>query len=148
MLPLLSLLAVAAAAQTNPLTVALPERVTASPGTTATAVLHVSLSRGHHVNSTTPSDEFLIPLSLTWEAAPLEVEEVVYPEPTMETYAFSGKPLSIYTSDFDIQTRFRVPANAPSGNRVLTAKLRYQACTDRLCLPPKTIDVRLPVRIE
>jgi len=137
-----------AAAQTEPLTVPTPDRLSAVRGASATATLHVRLTRGHHVNSNTPSDEFLIPLRLTWQAAPLEVEEIAYPDPTMETYAFSEEPLSVHTGDFDIRTRFRVPSDVPAGSRVLTAKLRYQACTDKLCLPPKTVDVRLPVRIE
>jgi len=137
-----------AAAQTDPLTVATPQRMTASRGATATAVLRVQLRAGHHVNSTTPSDEFLIPLRLTWDAAPLEVGDIHFPEPVMKSYSFSKQPLSVYTTNFDIRTEFRIPAGAPAGNRVVTAKLRYQACTNVLCLPPKTIDIRLPVRIE
>lgn len=135
-------------AQTNPLTVAPPERITAERGSTATATLHVRLLSGHHVNSTTPSDEFLIPLRLTWEPTPLEVGEITFPEPVMETFSFSKTPLSVYTDDFEIRTQFRVPVGAPTGNRVITGKLRYQACTNVLCLPPKTIDIRQPVRIE
>jgi hypothetical protein len=30
---------------------------------------------------------------------------------------------------------------------VIPGKLRYQACNDRMCLQPKTIDVSLPVDI-
>ena len=47
----------------------------------------------------------------------------------------------------EIVTKFTVPASAHPGPAVLTGKLRYQACTDRLCLPPKTVDVSLPVTV-
>lgn len=140
-MPLLS------SAQTNPLSVT-AKPLAAKRGASATVSVSVELLLGYHVNSHTPSDEYLIPLSLTWEAAPFEVEQVVYPEPRMESYAFSGKPLSVYTGDFEIRTRLRIPADAAPGRRTLTGKLRYQACTHNLCLPPKTLDVKLPVHIQ
>ena len=86
-------------------------------------------------------------MKLTWTAAPLEVAGVVYPKPQLEKYAFSDKPVSVYTGDFDLVTKFKVPPNAPMGPGVISAKLRYQACTERMCLPPKTVDVSVPVEI-
>jgi thiol:disulfide interchange protein DsbD len=111
------------------------------------AKITAQLRTGYHCNSNTPSDEYLIPLKLTWASAPLTVAGVVYPKPQMEKYTFSDKPLSVYTGDFDIVTRFKVPESAPPGLAVISAKLRYQACTDRMCLPPKTVDVSLPVDV-
>ncbi len=112
------------------------------------AKVHAQLREGYHVNSNTPSEDYLIPLKLTWNAAPLEVVAVEYPAPRMEKYQFSAKPLSVFSGGFDITTKFKVPANAPNGPAILTGKLRYQACTDRMCLPPKTIEVPLTVDIQ
>jgi hypothetical protein len=39
-----------------------------------------------------------------------------------------------------------VPKPLPSDLKELAAKLRYQACTDKACLPPVTVDVKVPVR--
>jgi len=100
------------------------------------------------VNSHAPNEDYLIPMRLTWNAAPLEVLDVVFPKPKQERYSFSDKPVSVFTGDFEIVTKFKVPANAPPGPAVITGKLRYQACTDSLCLPPKNIAVRLPVLIQ
>lgn len=111
------------------------------------AKLTAQLRQGYHCNSNTPSEDYLIPLKLVWTAAPLAVADVVYPKPEMEKYAFSDKPLSVYTGDFEIVTKFKVPDSAPPGPAVISAKLRYQACTDRMCLPPKTVDVSLPVDV-
>jgi len=121
--------------------------MTAKAGATAQAKLAVQLRSGYHVNSNTPSDEYLIPLRLTWSAGPLETVEVVFPKPQMEKYSFSEKPLSVYTGDFELLTRFKVAASAAPGPLTLTGKLRYQACNDRMCLPPKTVDVSLPVEV-
>lgn len=121
--------------------------MSAKAGSTVQVKLTAQLRPGYHCNSNTPSDDYLIPLRLNWTAAPLAVSGVAYPKPQMEKYAFSEKPLSVYTGDFEITTKFNVPASAPAGPAVISAKLRYQACTDRMCLPPKTVDVSLPVEI-
>ena len=45
---------------------------------------------GYHVNSNQPSEEYLIPLKLTWtEMGALEGGTVTYPKPALEKYEFS-----------------------------------------------------------
>jgi len=145
--PLLLLAATSLCAQGNILSVAAPPKLLAKKNTTVTAKLAVQLRNGYHVNSNTPSDDYLIPLRLTWTAAPLETKGVAYPKPKMEKYEFSEKPLSVFTGDFDLVTTFQVPASAAPGMQVISGKVRYQACTHKECFPPKTIEVKLPVDI-
>jgi hypothetical protein len=130
------------------LTVAPPSKVSAKRNETAEAKIAVQLRKGFHVNSDNPSDAYLIPLRLTWHRSELQVVETVYPKPKMETYEFTSKPLSVFTGDFDIVTRFQVPPKAQTGTAVLLGKLRYQACNEKMCLPPRTVEVRLPVDIR
>jgi len=130
------------------LTVAPPPKIAAARASVFSARLSVQLRNGYHVNSNTPADEYMIPISLTWNVSPLEVQENIYPKPKLESYAFSTKPVSVYSGDFEIVTRFSVPARAPLGASVLTGRLRYQACTNSACFPPKTAEVRLPVDIQ
>lgn len=110
--------------------------------------LSVKMAAGYHVNSNAPAEAYLIPLRLTWDAQPLLADGATFPKPVLEKYAFSEKPLSVFTSDFAIETRFQAPASAQPGLAMALGKLRYQACTDKFCLPPKTIEVRLPVEIR
>ncbi len=130
------------------LTVSAPPRVSASRNSGLTVPLSVQLRKGYHVNSNTPDDEYLIPLTLTWDAPNLELRDTVYPKPEKETFSFSTKPVSVYTGAFEIVSRFAVTPKTPLGASVLTGKLRYQACTDNMCMPPKTVDVRVPVEIK
>jgi thioredoxin:protein disulfide reductase len=130
------------------LSVAPPRTVAAKRGTMAEARIAVSLRNGYHINSNTPSEEYLIPLRLTWNPAPLETAETAYPKAKLEKYDFADKPLSVFSGDFEILTRFKVPAGATSGPIILVGKLRYQACTSSMCLPPKTVEVRLPVDVR
>ena len=129
----------------NALTIAPPEKTVAKIGAEAEVKVKLDLREGYHCNSNKPSDEYLIPLKLTWNAGALESPEVQYPAPRSEKYSFSDKPLSVYTGSFELLTRFKVPSSAVAGQVMLTGKLRYQACTDRMCLSPKTLDVTVPV---
>lgn len=137
-------------AQSNAiLTVAPPEKVVAKRDSEVTAKVAVTLGAGYHVNSNAPHEAYLIPLKLTWTAAPLEVEAVTYPKASDEMYPFSpDQPLSVFTGNFDIATKFKAPGDATSGLMILAGKLRYQACNNTMCFPPKTVEIKLPVEIR
>ncbi len=135
-------------AQGNVLTAVTPPKTNGARGGVLTARVAVQLRSGFHVNSNTPADEYLIPLRLTWQAAPLEVVDVRFPRPVLENYAFSAKPVSVFTGDFEIVSRFKVPTAAPLGPGAVTGKLRYQACNNLMCLAPKNITVSLPIDIR
>ena len=122
--------------------------MTARRGTPLEVKTQALLQSGYHVNSNTPSESYLIPLRLTWEPGPLETIEVVFPKAHMEKYDFSEKPLSVFTGNFDVITRFRVTASAASGPGIVVGKLRYQACNNNSCLPPRTIEIKLPVVVQ
>jgi len=134
-------------AQINALSIGPPQKTTAKIGSTVDVKTAVEIRTGYHCNSNTPSEDYLIPLRLTWTTGPLESPAIEYPKPQMERFSFSDKALSVYTGDFVITTKFKVATNVNPGTVFVTGKLRYQACNDRMCLPPKTIDVSLPVDI-
>ncbi|MBV8817183.1 MAG: hypothetical protein JO022_02430 [Acidobacteriaceae bacterium] len=124
------------------------EPVSVKRGATFVQKVPLHLKAGFHVNSNTPADDYLIPLKLNWSPGALTVEQVNYPKPQLEHYSFSQKPVSVFSGTFVIETRFKAPANAPAGAATVTGKLRYQACNERECLPPKTIDIQVPVDIQ
>ena len=110
--------------------------------------MKAELQPGFHVNSNMPGDDYLIPIKLTWNKDPLEAEQVTYPKPQMEKLSFSPKPISVYTGSFEIGTRFKAPASAMPGMAFMNGKLRYQACNNKECLPPRTVDVRVTLDIQ
>jgi DsbC/DsbD-like thiol-disulfide interchange protein len=130
-------------------TVGEPQQVAGKRNAAVQAKIPVAVRPGFHVNSNTPTEEYLIPLKLTWTAAgALEGGSVTYPKPSLEKYEFAEKPLSVFTGNFELVANFRVAANAPAGPGAAVGKLRYQACNDRACFPPKTIDVTVPYQIQ
>jgi len=135
-------------AQSNIVTAAPATRLMVKRGEVTAHKLSFRLLDGYHVNSDKPTDEYMIPMKLTWDAAPLTVAGIDFPAPKLEKYEFSEKPIAVLTGDFDITTRFKAPTNAPSGPNLATAKLRYQACNNRMCFAPKTVEVRVTVDIR
>jgi hypothetical protein len=131
------------------LTVGQPQQVAGKRNAALQARIPMSVRPGFHVNSNTPTEEYLIPLKLTWASAgALEGGSVTYPKPSLEKYEFAEKPLSVFTGNFELVANFKVAANAPAGPGAAVGKLRYQACNDRACFPPKTIDVTVPYQIQ
>jgi DsbC/DsbD-like thiol-disulfide interchange protein len=124
-------------------------KVAAKRGETVQVKVPMSVDPGFHVNSNKPNEEYLIPLKLTWKSTgPLEAGAIAYPKPAEEKYEFSEKPLSVFTGRFDVATPFKIPAGAPVGPGVATGQLRYQACNDKACFPPKTIEISLPYSVQ
>lgn len=125
-----------------------PLKIQARRGGLVSVPVSVGLQPGYHVNSHTPSEDYLIPLRLTWDESLLKAQQTTYPKPEFRKYSFSEKPLAVYTGAFEIQTRFEVPSTAPLGMAVISGKLRYQACNDSMCLPPRTVEIKIPVEVR
>jgi DsbC/DsbD-like thiol-disulfide interchange protein len=123
-------------------------RLTIHRGGTADFSVKAELQPGFHVNSNMPGDDYLIPIKLTWNKEPLEAEQVTYPTPQKEKLSFSPNPISVYTGTFAIATRFKAPPGAMPGMAFMNGKLRYQACNNKECLPPRTVDVRVTLDIQ
>ena len=125
------------------LTVTPPEKIAGKRNEMVTAEFKLQLRTGYHVNSNTPNDEFLIPLRFTWTNGVAEAGEVMFPKPQQEKYEFSQKPVSVFSGEFKARTKFKLVSTG-----TMTGKLRYQACSDKVCLPPRTIEVKLPVEVR
>jgi hypothetical protein len=110
--------------------------------------LNASLPAGYHANSNKPTEAYLIPLTLKWNSGPLDVESIGYPTGKLEKYSFSDKPLSVVTGEFTITTKFRVKQGASSGPAQEIGTLRYQACDNHACYPPKNVAVNVTVEVQ
>jgi hypothetical protein len=122
--------------------------VSVARGQTAKQSLTLYVRAGFHVNSNKPNDDYLIPLTLTWEKGVVEAGAVEFPAPQLEKSSFSDKPLSVYSGTFRLVTPFRAPVGAAVGSVTIVGKLHYQACNDHECLRPQTIEVRVPVEVR
>jgi hypothetical protein len=144
---LLLLLASSLPAQlTKVVSVTPAEAITAHRGSTVSQTLTVTVKPGYHVNSDKPKDEYIIPMKLTWTGGGVDAKSTVYPK--AEEIQVNGQSLTVFTGKFPIQTEFQVGANATPGTVTLNGKLKYQACTNEMCLRPMTLDIPLQVTIQ
>ena len=120
-----------------------PEQVTVVAGKASPVNLHFRIAPGLHINSHAPSEDSLIPTTFSIpEDKTVKLESATYPAGAALTLPSDPKTkLSVYTGEFAIQTRIV----ATPGNHLVEAKLRYQACNQSQCLPPRTIPVAIDV---
>lgn len=120
-----------------------PEQVTVPAGRPSDVALHFKIAQGLHVNSHTPRGEFLIPTTFSIpEGGGVRLEKAAYPAGVDFTLPVDpGTRLSVYTGEFVIKARIV----ATAGNHLVEATLRYQACDQNACMPPKTISVAIDV---
>jgi DsbC/DsbD-like thiol-disulfide interchange protein len=132
---------------TERLTVGQPQKVVGKRNDAVTTKIPVSILDGYHVNSNTPSDEYLIPLKVTWTSlGALEGGQVTYPKP--EKITVGDQSLSVFTGKFDLGVNFKVSAKAPAGPGVASGKLGFQACNNKMCFPPKSIEISVPYQVQ
>jgi hypothetical protein len=72
-----------------------PEQLVIKRGATAAVKVTATLNEGFHLNSHTPPEDYLIPLSLKWAPGSVEAADVVYPPAQQLKLPFDPKPLSV-----------------------------------------------------
>jgi hypothetical protein len=103
---------------------------------------------GFHVNAREKSDEYLIATDLKAELpAGFSSGDVSYPKGKLEKFTFSQKPLNVYQDTVILRIPITALANAPLGEQHIPLKLRYQACSSELCLPPVTIPLNAVLNV-
>ncbi len=103
--------------------------------------LRFRVQDGFHINSHTPKDEYLIPTVLKLDAGAVKVLGEAYPQGSSFTLANGGGTLDVYQGEF----RVRVRVLAAKGFSTMTGVLRYQACDNAACFPPKSLPVKVAV---
>lgn len=126
-------------------TVAPPAPLLLEAGKTVESSILVRIRPGYHINSNKPAEEYLIPTKLTWNTPGLE-SDVIYPESELFVSQFSDEAMLVFSGEIELKSRFKAPAKLPSGLTEISGTLRYQACTDKACLAPTSLDVSIPLR--
>ncbi len=120
----------------------------AAPGTDVRVALQIRLPEGLHVNSNMPRDPSLIPVVLTVDPpAGVSIAEIVYPEATDLVQQGAEQPLAVYEREFAIGVVLRMAGSLPAGDLVVPARLRYQACDERVCYIPATASTGWTLRL-
>lgn len=111
--------------------------------------LHFRVNAGFHVNSNTPTEEFLIPTVLTVEApTDIIIGRVTYPAGQLESFPFApDQKLSVYSGEFTVSVMVRPMASVLPSEYAVHGTLKYQACDNAACYPPKKLPVEFNVKV-
>ena len=123
--------------------------VAAEPGKPTQVPLNFRVAPGFHINSNTPRDEFLIPTALKMDlAAGIVVGKIEYPAGQDVSFPFSpDSKLNVYSGDFTIHLMLDPSTSVVPGSYAMHGVLRYQACDNAQCFPPKTLPVTFEVKV-
>lgn len=110
----------------------------AKPNSVATATLHADIDEGWHLYSQTKTDG-PNPTTIT-AVPPLTLEgKVEQATPIRKVDPNFGIEVEFYELKADFKAKVKLGADPKAGSLAV----RYQVCNDRVCVPPKTVDVPL-----
>jgi hypothetical protein len=132
-----------------PVTVAAIPVTTAQRGTQTIVNLNFRVPPGYHINSNTPKSEFLIPTALKMDLpTDIILGKIEYPPGEDLTFPFSpDEKLSVYAGDFTVALSVHPLQSVVPGKYLMRGVLRYQACDNAACYPPRTLPVSFEVKV-
>ena len=120
----------------------------AARGSSFQIAVVMKIRPGFHVNAREKSEDYLIATDLKSELpAGFQAGEVSYPKGKLEKFTFSKIPLNVYQDTVTLRLPLTAMANAPLGEQHIPLKLRYQACSSEICLPPVTLPLDAVVNV-
>jgi DsbC/DsbD-like thiol-disulfide interchange protein len=128
---------------------ATPQETTLARGESGDALVGLKITNGYHVNANPPSQSYLKPTEIELKPAEgISVEFITYPDPLVRKFSFSETPLKVYEGETSLKLRLKADKTASVGKHNLSAKLRVQACDDKVCYAPGALDVTVPVNVK
>ncbi len=103
---------------------------------------------GLHANSNRPGSEYAIPTVVRVSAPGAKVGGVSYPRGRTRKFGFSDDALNVYEGRAAFAFNLSVPANYRGNTVKVRATVRYQACTNEVCYPPKTQEITLTAKVK
>jgi DsbC/DsbD-like thiol-disulfide interchange protein len=109
----------------------------------------LTIPDGLHVNSNRPASEYAIATVVTVKGpSGVRVGGVTYPRGRNRKFQFSENLINVYEGRVNFPFTLRVPSNFRGSTLRITAAVRYQACTDEVCYPPRTKNVTLTAKVR
>src|SRR5579872_4756515 len=122
---------------------------TVVPGKPVEVDLTFRVKEGFHVNSNKPKSELLIPTTLKLDLpTDLAAGGITYPPGKDVSFPFDpSEKLNVYSGDFIVKAKLASAHGASAGNFTVHGSLRYQACSDNACYPPRDAPVQFDVHV-
>ena len=120
----------------------------AARGSSFQIAVVMKIRPGFHVNAREKSADYLIATDLKFDLpAGFQAGEVNYPKGTLEKFSFSKTPLNVYQGAVTVRLPITALLTAPLGAQHISLRLRYQACSTEICLPPTTLKLDATITV-
>jgi thiol:disulfide interchange protein DsbD len=107
------------------------------PGGTYRLTLEVNIRAPYHISAEQPLDEFLIGTTVDFKPqSGVIYKNVAFPQAEMKKLDISDKPMAVYEGLIKVAAELTLAPDFKNKELAIEGKLGYQACDDRLCLPP------------
>jgi hypothetical protein len=117
-------------------------------GKAARATVVLSIPGGLHVNSSRPDSEYAIATTLRASARGARIGAVSYPRGHNRKFSFSDNPINVYEGRAAFGFNVTVPSTYRGETIAVNVTVRYQACTNEVCYPPKSKQITLTARVN
>ncbi len=121
---------------------------TVARGGSVKGTVTLSIPGDLHVNSNRPNSEYYIPTTVKVSATGAKTSGVSYPRGRNRTFQFSESALNVYEGTVSFSFNLTVPASFKGNAVKVRAVVRYQACNNEVCFPPRSKEVTLTARVR
>jgi thiol:disulfide interchange protein DsbD len=117
-------------------------------GSSARIALQLKIDKEWHINSHTPTFDYLIGTTFALQSKEgIILADVQYPKGNLVSLSFADQPLDVYEGTTTIFATLRISDKLKPGNDTIKGNIIFQACNNQICVPPSTIDVSIPIQI-
>jgi DsbC/DsbD-like thiol-disulfide interchange protein len=107
-----------------------------------------SIPGGLHTNSNRPGSEFAIPTVVSISSPNGKISGISYPRGKSKKFGYSEDTLNIYEGTVKFGFNVSVPATFKGNSIKIRAVVKYQACTESVCYPPKSQEVTFTASVK
>ncbi len=121
---------------------------TITRGGASRGTIVMDIPGGLHVNSNRPNSEYAIATVVRVSGTGAKISGISYPRGKSRRFQFSEDAINVYEGRTVFNFNVNVPANFKGNTVKVRAVVRYQACTDEVCYPPKNKEITLTARVK
>jgi len=118
------------------------------PGGECQVLIRLTIESGWHINTNPAKPEEFIPteIAITGKLG-TKSAGIKYPKGKELQMKGFDDPVWVYDGKLDVRGKLIVPASAAGKSEDVDIVVKYQACNDKICLPPATVTLKgkLPV---
>lgn len=127
--------------------ITVPE-IVVSPGKKGIIQLEIEIKEGYHIQANKVNDKLLIPSTVKIdEDKKITTGRQKFPPVKKIKLEGTSNFLNVYDGNFEISIPFKTIETIPKGKYLLNAIFNYQACDDKTCLFPKSINFLIPIKV-